>query len=395
MKNSEFKLDYTQKDLPAYLLRLGLGLLALGLVIVVAGYFVDHTRSAFNNLVYLMFLTSVGVGALFLIAAEYIIGSVWSVPFRRINEFLAAVVLILPLVALPVYFHAHDLYHWTHLEEVMSDKILKGKSAYLNMEFFTIRIIFFFAIWMLFYFVMTRISKKQDKTGDQKYTKSNIKMSAIFLPFFAITVTFASIDWMMSLEPHWFSTIYGVYYFAGTMLTALGGATYAIVKLTEKGYLTGIKPDHYYSLGALMFAFVNFWAYIAFSQYMLYWYANMPEETFWFIDRWQNGWMTYTLVMMVIRFLVPYIALLSQPAKMRPGTLKFAGLWMLFAQVVDLYWLVMPTYDKGGFNFGWIEIGYPLAAVGAIITVFYLRSRGENFMPIGDPKLKRGINFRL
>ncbi|MBU1098964.1 MAG: quinol:cytochrome C oxidoreductase [Bacteroidetes bacterium] len=343
-----------------------------------------------------MFLISVGLGSLFLVALEYIGGAVWSTPFRRITEFFAAVLFILPFFIIPVYFNIHDMFHWTHVEEVLKDKILSGKSAYLNEGFFTIRIVLFFAIWIFFYLILTRNSKKQDTTLDQSLTKKNIKISAIFMPFFGITLTLASIDWIMSLEPHWFSTIFGIYYFSGTILTALAVTTFMVVYLNEKGLLVkGLKRDHYYSLGALLFAFINFWAYIAFSQFLLIYYANLPEETYWFIARTEGSWVFVTILLGVVHFLVPYIGLLSQPSKMNPKRLKFMAVWILCAHLLDMYWLIMPTFSKDGAAFGWMELGYPLLAFGTIILVFYYFAKNKDLIPVGDPKLKRGIDFRL
>lgn len=388
--------EYVKKDLPSNINKIGMVLLAVGLVLVVFSYFVDYTRSAFNNLVLLMFLTSIGLGSLFLVALEYVGGAVWSTPFRRISEFLAAILIIIPIIAIPVYLNLHDIFHWTHAEAVAGDAVLKGKSSYLNESFFTIRVIFFFAIWLLFYFVIVRNSKKQDESGDQKLTSRNIKISAVFMPIFALTITFAAIDWIMSLNPHWFSTIFGVYYFTGTLLAALATATYIIIKLDEKNLLVkGLNQDHYYSLGALMFAFTNFWAYIAFSQFMLIWYANLPEETVFFVDRFQGSWIYISVGLIFIRFVIPYAGLLSQPSKMNAKNLKFFSLWILFAHFYDLYWLIMPNFSKDGFVFGWIEIGYILVALGIIVLVFKTKAKKENLIPIGDPKLQRGMDFRL
>jgi hypothetical protein len=387
---------YSKKNLPGNFAKIGQMLLAVGLILVVLAYFVDHTRSAFNNLILLMFLTSIGVGSLFLVAMEYLGGAVWSTPFRRITEFFAAVILVIPLAAIPIYFNLHDLFHWTHAEAVAEDKILAGKSSYLNETFFIIRIVFFIAVWFLFYFLIIKNSKKQDSSGDPKLTTRNIKLSAVFIPIFGLTITFASIDWVMSLEPHWFSTIFGVYFFSGTILAALAFTTFIVVYMNEKGLLIkGIKKDHYYSLGAYLFAFINFWAYIAFSQYMLIWYANLPEETFWFLQRWEGGWMYISIALIIIHFVVPYFGLLSQPSKMNPKRLMFMSIWILFAHIIDLYWLIMPTYSKDSVPLGWIELAFPILAIGAVITVFSIKAKKENHVPIGDPKLKRGLDFRL
>ena len=251
-------------------------------------------------------------------------------------------------------------------------------------------------IGTIFYFLLTRNSRKQDESKDQKLTSINIKLSAVFMPLFALTITFYAIDWIMSLNPHWFSTIFGVYYFTGTLLAALATATFIIIKLDEKGLLVkGLTKDHYYSLGALMFAFTNFWAYIAFSQFMLIWYANLPEETIFFVNRFHGSWIYISVGLIFVRFVIPYAGLLAQPSKMNPKNLKFFALWILFAHFYDLYWMIMPNFSKDGFVFGWMEIGYILVALGIVILVFKMKAKKENMVAIGDPKLQRGLDFRL
>jgi hypothetical protein len=396
MSSSENVIEYNRKDLPPILGKFGLGLFGIGLVLSILAYLSEPTRSAYNNVILLEFLSSIGIGSLFLIALEYIVGSVWSTPFRRIFEILSSVLLILPLIALPVYLHAHNIFHWTHLDVVAVDEVLQRKSPYLNMTFFTIRIVAYFAIWILFHVLMTKNSRAQDKTKDPKFTKINTKLAAIFLPLFVITLTFSSIDWMMSLEAHWFSTIFGVYYFSGTFLAALAAGTFLVIWLNEKGLLVnGIGKDHYYSLGALLFGFINFWGYIAFSQYLLIWYANLPEETVWFLQRWEGSWMYYSIFFVIVHFVVPYFALLSQPSKMDPKRLKIMSIWILLVHILDLYWIVIPSFSPEGFIFGWIELGFILLGLGVLIVVFNLNAKGKNLVAIGDPRLKRGIDFRL
>lgn len=396
MSSENTKIEYSRKELPAGFGKAGVALFAVGLILVVLAYLVDPVRSSFNNLIMLMFLSSIGIGSLFLVAIEYLGGAVWSTPFRRIPEFLGAILFILPIIAIPVYMNLHDMFHWTHTEDVMSDEILSGKAPYLNVQFFTIRVIAIFLIWIIFYLLITKRSRKQDTTGDQKLTTVNTRISAAFIPFFAITITLASVDWIMSLEPHWFSTIFGVYYFSGTVLAALAVATFLVVYLNEKGILIkGIKTDHYYSFGALLFAFVNFWAYIAFSQFLLIYYANIPEETFWYLDRWEDGWLYVSVFLIIVHFVVPYFGLVSQPSKTNPSRLKFMSIWILLAHIVDLYWLIMPTYSTDALPLSWFELGFPMLTFGIMVIIFGMKAKKENLIPIGDPKLKRGLDFRL
>ena len=394
--SSSFNVDYQKKELPKKIQTIGLTLFVIGLVIAIAGYAVDSTRSSFNNIIMLMFLISVGLGSLFLVGIEYVAGAVWSVPFRRVGEFFAAVLLVALVASIPLLFNLGSIFHWMHPEVLKMDETLKGKAPYLNTNFFIIRVIAFFVIWLSFYYFITKNSTKQDLSRNQGLTTANIKLSAIFMPIFAFTLSFSAIDWMMSLEPHWFSTIFGVYYFSGTVLAALSVVTIATVLLNKNGYFVkGLDADHYYSLGALLFAFTNFWAYIAFSQYMLIWYANLPEETAWFMLRWAGNWKFISMGLILFHFVIPYFGLLSQPSKMDPKRLLIMASVILFAHFYDLYWMIMPTFSKAGILFGWIELGFLILAAGLIVLVFVYRSKKNNFIPVGDPKLQRGLEFKL
>lgn len=384
-----------KKELPSNFVKTGWGLVIVGVVLAGISYATDSHRAVFNNLIGFAFLTSVAVGALFFIALEYIAGAVWSTPFRRVTEFLVSLLPMAVILAIPLLMNMHELFHWSHKEAVEADPILKHKEPYLNEQFFIIRFVVVFGAWMLFYYLFRRNSFKQDVDKDQRHTKNNITLSAIFIPFFAISISLFAIDWLMSVEPHWFSTIFGIYYFTGTAICALAVATFLVVSLSEKGYFfKGINENHYYSFGALLFGLLSFWAYIAFSQFMLIWYANLPEENFWFIARWKNGWEYISIAMVLLHFWVPYFMLLSRPSKMDVGNLKRSSLLLVFVHFLDLYWLVMPTYNQAPV-FGFFELAFPLLTVGLIIVVFSVQAKKYNMVPVGDPKLQRGIDFHL
>ena len=395
MSSTENAYGYQKKEFPKSILAIGLILLVIGVGLAAVSFAVDNARASFNMIIVFMFVFSVGIGSLFLVALEYLVDAVWSVPFRRLSEIFAAALIIVPVLAIPVLLNLHDVFHWTHHEAVEADKVLKGKEPYLNVPFFIIRFVVITLISWFFYTFITRFSRKQDNNPDQKYTRINIRFSAVFMPVFGIAMTIFAVDWMMSLEPHWFSTIFGVYYFSGTILAALAVLTFAAVNLAEKGYLPGIRKDHYYNFGALLFAFTNFWAYIAFSQFLLIWYANIPEETFWYIHRWEGSWMYISIALIIVRFVVPYAALLSQPSKSNPKNLKVISVWILFAHIFDLYWLIMPNFDHHGIVFGWMEVVFWILGFGVVITVFALAARNKNLLAVGDPKLSRGMEFHL
>jgi hypothetical protein len=374
--------------------RLGGLLLFLGVALVVLAFVVQPVRASFGAIILYLFMVSIAVGSLFLIALEYISGATWSVPMRRANEFLAGLIPFLVLLVIPLLLHLHELFHWSHAEAIAKDVLLQGKAPYLNIPFFVVRTVGILGVWSLFGALFIRNSVRQDISHESALTLSNVRLAAVFIPVFAITITLTAIDWGMSLEAHWFSTIYGVYYFSGTMLAALAAGTLVVISLHKNGLLPPLTPDHFYSLGALMFGFINFWAYIAFSQFMLIWYANIPEETYWFMVRWRNGWEYVSILLIFVHFIVPYFALLTQDSKMNLARLRFIAVWILVAHVLDLYWLIMPTYAPT-VTIGWVELGFPLIGVGMVLLLLSWKSKRYNVVPIGDPKLQRGLDFRL
>ena len=389
---------YIRKELPGSVAKVGTVLFAAGLILGTAGFLIEPVRASFGYLVAFMFLVSIGVGSLFLVALEYITGAEWSTPFRRLTEFLASSVPLFIIFAIPLILSMHSLFHWTHIEVVNEDLVLKSKAPYLNTTFFIVRVVVIFGIWSLFYFLFSRNSKKQDVTKDQKLTKKNIILSGVFIPVFAITISVTAVDWLMSLEPHWFSTIFGVYFFSGSVLSALAALTLIVILLKDRGYLSDrLANDHYYSLGTLLFAFTCFWGYIAFSQYMLIWYANLPEENFWFLNRWTGGWEYFSIILVLTHFIIPFGALLSYPAKTNPKRLKFMSVWILAVHYLDLYWLAMPNHQVNGIGyvFSWFDFVFPVGIIGLLILIFNMNAKKHNLIPVGDPKLQRGLDFTL
>ncbi len=391
---------YERKSLPAKLPLIGWAVLLIGVVLTFLAFSVDNLRASYNLIIVLMWVFSIGFGALFLIALEHLVGADWSVPFRRLTEIVAAVLFATPLIALPLLLNIDEVFVWLNPILLESDKYVKGKVPYLNESFFIIRNAAIFALMFIFYFLIAGRSFRQDKTRNPDSKKLSAKLSAIFMPIFAVVITVAAMDWLMSLEPKWFSTIFGVYYFAGSVLAALSVLTFVSITLAENGYLSKyLTEDHYYNFGALMFAFTNFWAYIAFSQFMLIWYANIPDETLWYLDRGVDGWMTISLGLIFIRFGIPYLALLTRPSKSNPFRLKIIAVWVFIAHYYDLYWVVMPEYTKKTAVhapvYSWFEFSVPILVIGVLLVVFSLVAKNKNLMPVGDPKFKKGLEFHL
>lgn len=397
MSTAQHAVVYEKKALPSSVASTGWAILIVGLLLGGVAFAMDPLRTQFTSIMLFMFVAGVGICALFMVAIEYIAGAVWSTPIRRIFELVASSVMFLPLFALPVIFSMGSIYEWTHMG---NDPILLRKAAYLNQPFFLVRLAVILGLWILFYKLFTGNSYKQDTTRDQALTAKNIKLSAIFIPVFGLSLTALSIDFLMSLEPHWFSTMFGVNFFAGSLVASLSIIAIAVIMLNENGYLAkGIVSDHYYSIGFGMFAGNVFWTYTAFSQGMLIWYANLPEETPWFIHRWENGWALITLSLLVIHFLVPLFGLIQRKNKRSPGRMLFMALWIIFAHMLDLYWIVMPAHSHAaethGPTLGLSELAAVAIAAGFMIVLISQQAKTKNLVAIGDPKLQRGLNFRL
>ncbi|MGA7720700.1 MAG: quinol:cytochrome C oxidoreductase [Ignavibacteriaceae bacterium] len=389
---------YIKKELPKNLGKLGIILLVAGIILSVIAYLTDPARAAFSYLTAFVFLISIGLGSLFLVSLEYAAGAVWSVPFRRISEFYASSIPYFILIVIPLFFSMHNLFTWMNPEVVAQDKVLQGRMVYLNVPFFVVRDSVIFLIWWLFYALLIKNSRKQDESSDQMLTTRNIKLSLAFIPVFAFTISIISFDWMMSMTPKWFSTIFGVYLFAGSTWVALAVLTLSAVLLTENGYLSQkVRRDHYYSLGTLLFAFTVFWAYIAFAQYMLQWYGNLPEEIIYFIHRWTGGWKYVSLALVIAHFIVPFLILLPRSSKTNPKILIFVSIWIIAAQYLDSYWLVMPDMVNNGFTYSinWMDMAFPIAVVGLVIVLFNSMAKRHNLIPLGDPKLQRSFDFHL
>jgi hypothetical protein len=389
-------MDYIKKALPESLNKKGIILFSFGVLILIAAFIFEPQRAFFDYLWIYMFLVSIGVGSLGLVALEYMVGATWSTPFRRVMEITASVIPYLVILVIPLFFGMHDLFHWTHEDAVLTDKVLMSKSPYLNFDFFAIRTVAMLLIWVLFYKFISGNSLNQDESGDVKFTVRNIKLSMAFGPLFLITLSITAIDWMMSLEPHWYSTMFGVYYFAGTLVAAFAANTFILINLKEGGFLhPRITGQHFYSLGTLMFGFNVFWAYIGFSQYMLIWYADMPEETFWMLQRWEGSWKYVSIGLLFLHFVIPFLILVGRQAKTNLKLLRIMTVWMVVMHAYDLYWLIMPTYMKSGARFGWTELSFPLIVSGLIIILFRLKAGNKNLVPLRDPKLQAGLDFHL
>ena len=382
-----------------------LALLALGALLSVLALVseVHRVRLGFAYLWAFAFVWAVALGALFFVGLQHLVSAVWSIVVRRVAEMFAASIWLVALLFVPVLLYClsrigGSVYPWLDADHVAHDTLLQEKQAYLNLPFFMVRAVVFFSLWIAFAVFFSRGSLKQDTgKGAPASSLRMRKLSAPFMLIFGLTATFASFDWLMSLEPHWFSTIFGVYVFGGMVVTALSVITITTIWLRSIGRLgSGVVGDgHLYNLGALLFAFVCFWAYIAFSQYMLIWYGNIPEETVYMARRLEGGWLAVSIALAVVRFVIPFLALLSRRAKMNPPTLLWVSTLLLFGQFLDLYWLIMPQIHPDRPVLGWPELGPPLLLIGALV-LFVARFLTRHLpVAVGDPRLEESQQFYI
>lgn len=392
---------------PAYLLPrnrwvwMGPMLIGLGLLLIsVIGWVTAPEQFYFAYLVGWVFCLSLTLGALFFVMVHHITRAYWSVVVRRISEMLLWTFPILAILSIPFLIGMHDLYHWTHHEvyEVGSpeyDPVLAGKRAYLNVPFYLIRMAIYFFLWILISYKLYRLSILQDIDPDREIPAKLRKVSAWGIPVFAVTLAFASYDLLMSLDPHWFSTIFGVYFFSGAFLSAVALITLIsiVIQRYGRGALDGvITMEHYHDLGKWMFAFVVFWAYIAFSQYMLIWYANLPEETLWFFHRAEHGWGSISVGLLFAHFILPFVILLPRGTKRNIPMLSIMAVWLLIMHWYDIFWLSLPVLREEA-AFHWLDFTCWLGLFGLFVGLFFFRATRHSLIPQHDPYLGRSLRF--
>jgi hypothetical protein len=351
-------------------------------------------RAMASYLVTFVYFTSLALGALFFVLIQHVTRAGWSVAVRRLAEAVAPTIVLMAGLAVPLLLAPKTVFPWTDAAAVAADRVLQEKAAWLNVPFFIVRTVFYFAVWSSFAWWFHRKSVEQDNTGDPRLTKRMESTSTAALILFAFTVTFFAFDYLMSLTPHWSSTIFGVYFFAGCVLGFFALLTVIAMLVQRAGALKhAISADHYHDLGKLIFAFTVFWAYIAFSQYMLMWYANLPEETFWYAARQQGSWVWWSLLLLFGHFLVPFFALMSRGVKRRKPFLLAGAFWMLAMQWADIYWLVMPGTSPGVVPLSLLDVAF-FVGVGGLFCAHALRSLSAHaVVALKDPRLSESLEF--
>jgi hypothetical protein len=413
-----------------------MGLLGVGVVLIAAAWLTGGKHFYFSYLVGYMGVLGICLGALFFTMIQHITRAGWSVSVRRITENIAGTLPLMALLFVPNVVGFHELYHhWLNPDAYVVggphfDAVLNGKKGYLNQTFFFVRVAIYFAIWIGLAWYFRSNSLKQDETGDPRISLRLARVAAPGLLLFALSITFAAFDWIMSLDPHWFSTIFGVAYFAGGFMAFFAFTILLTKWLGKKGYLReAITAEHYHDMGKFLFTFMVFWTYTNFSQYMLIWYANLPEETKWFADRAEGGWGAIGTILVFGHFFIPFAFLLSRHVKRSTVGLSIGAIFLLIIHCFDMQFLILPSAGHGhgdhaghapvtgtvtettattietglarfphdlatyAHNMHWADFGCfagLLAIIGGL-TLMYIRK--TNLVPVRDPRLAESLHF--
>jgi len=420
---------------------------AIGIVCAIAGYSIDHRRFAFAYLMGFVTVMTMALGSIFFVLVQHLTSAGWSVTVRRASEFFIAGVVIIPLLALPNLLNLEHLYPWWHAgdedvahaqahgepggeheghghgataraehgggeaehgaaagghhgpEGKLHADTLAKKLAFLNPSFFYIRGVIYLLVWLWLASRLFGYSTKQDANGDPGFTVKLQRVAPGATILFALSLTFAGFDWLMSLEPNWFSTMFGVRVFAASAVLGL-----ALNILLSLGFRrSGVSKDtinveHFHDLGKLMFAFLVFWAYISFSEFFLIWYAAIPEETLYYHRRWDvSSWQWISISLVTIKFIMPFFLVMSRNAKRSLGLLGLGAGWLVVMHLVEMYYWVMPYYQEGEVAFsltGFVtDLGCVFACVGLYLAVVFRRMLNHPVIPVRDPRLGRAIGF--
>jgi hypothetical protein len=394
--------DVTTADLPA-LARLQQRALIVGLVGLAAGVigaFMNVDQFFRSWLIGFLFCLGFALGSLGLLMVQHLSGGQWGLVSRRVFEAATRTLPLVTLFFIPILFGMRPLFLWARPEAVEADRILQMKALYLNVPFFIGRAVVYFALWLLGMFLLNKWSDAQDR-GEAAVTVPEMarfrEVSAPGLLFLVLTVTFASIDWVMSLDPHWFSTIFGLLTVVGQGLSALAFTIAVLALIAPTGALAGcLTPRHFHDLGKLMLAFVMLWAYLSFSQFLIIWSGNLPEEIPWYVERIRGGWGVVAVLLVLGHFALPFLLLLSRDLKRHSGMLAKVAIFVILMRLVDLIWLVAPTFSHASADQGsrfelmlhWMDVVIPVGLAGLWVFLFARLLRSRPLLPTNDPYFK-------
>jgi hypothetical protein len=340
-------------------------------------------------LVGFLWISALPLGSLALGLLHALTGGSWGMAIRRLLEAATRTLPFLALLFLPLALGLHSLYEWSHEEVVAADPILSHKRGYLNAESFWVRAAAYFALWTALATAWNALAARADRNPSPSLGRRQRGLAAVGLGSYVLSATFAAVDWAMSIEPHWFSTIYGLMFVVGHGLSTLAFAILIAAYLARREPISRfLTADHFHDLGKLLFAFTLLWAYVAYSQYLIVWSANLAEETPWYLHRNRGGWQYIGGALIAGHFALPFLLLLSRKLKRNPRALARVALWMLGLRLIDCFWLVAPAFRPGHLSVSWIDVVVPLFLGSAWLAVYLRCLRGRPLVSLQDAHLE-------
>ena len=355
-------------------------------VLLLAGALLDPRHFFQSYLIGWTFWTGIGVGSIALLMLQHLTGGGWGFVIRRSLEAATRTLPLMAILFVPVIIGSHYLYPWTNHEELAEHPVVQFKTPYLNVPFFTVRAVIYFGVWLTLAFLLNRWSLAQDRTTDNRYTKNMRLLSGPGMVALIFTVTFASVDWYMSLEPEWFSTIYGFIYVAAWTLSALAFVISVMARLSREEPMRRIvAPLHFHDLGKLLLALVMLWAYFAYSQYLIIWSGNLPEEITWYTVRTRGAWGAIIVGIAILHFAAPFLFLLSRDLKRSPGKLVIVAALILVMRIIDLIWMLAPAFREH-YKWIWLDVIALIGFGGLWLALFTSQLSKRSLIPINDPQ---------
>jgi hypothetical protein len=349
----------------------------------------NPTQFLRSYLMAFIFWVGLPLGCSALLMLHHMVGGRWGFPLRRLLESGTKTFLLMAVLILPILFGLPALYSWADPGKVRADPLLQYKHPYLNVPFFVLRTVIYFVIWILLAYFLNKWSDQQDESDDPSLTGRLQSLSGPGLVLFGLTVTFASVDWVMSLEAAWFSTIYGMIFMVTETLAAMSLVTFAVILLSKQKPLAGmVSNQDLNDCGNLLLTFTMLWAYLSFSQFLIIWAGNLRDEIPWYMSRAMGGWTGVAVILIIFHFAVPFLLLLSRFIKRRAELLGWVAAGLLLMSVVDIYWLTVPAFERAGPEFH-ITDWLALLGVGGLWTWWFAgRLKGRPLLPLHDPRLK-------
>lgn len=373
--------------------RIALIIGVIGIVALLVGFFTTDANQFFRAyLIGFLFWNGMTLGCFGLLMIQYMTGGAWGMMLRRTLEAGTRTWMLSGLLVLPILFGVRSLFTWAQPAIAAHDKIIQDKSFYLNVPFFIFRAVLYYVIWGTIITLLNRWSLEQDRTGDLRLAKKLETLSAPGILIYTFTMTFAATDWIMSLTPHWYSTIYGLLLCVDQTLSAMALVVATIVLLSRFEPLASIiTKRHLHDMGKLLLAFTMLWAYLSFSQLILIWSGNLPEEITWYIDRLNGGWQYVGAILLLFHFGFPFLMLLSQALKKNPRTIQSIAIYIIVVRIIDVFWLVEPNFSGSHFQLHWLDLAAPIGIGGLWLAYFFRNIQERPILPLNAPDLEKAL----